>query len=325
MINIETTSVGLSGKGFYYSKTEPYQKRKDNNSPSTYRWAIIKISLQTQNRFFNKTTRLLKEIFNGLHLLRSETDKPIVYEIKPNDENAVFFRARICNDPEKQRAFALAPEKHLGPPPSKLCTPGRMNASGIRVFYGAFELDTCVSELHPSVGDAVVAAKFVPNRSLLVLDTTRCTGRPIPTNPFDKAFVNQARLWNFMSIFKGEIARPSLPNAKHLEYVSTQVVAEFLSNEHKFPFEGKERTIDAIIFQSSQNRNGKNIALFGKAAEVRPPVLDHPEGDNDKLRALNYFMESAALSVISDSVILHRIEGVQYNSSSGENPLPKKT
>ena len=67
-----------------------------------------------------------------------------------------------------------------------------------------------------------------------------------------------------------EIARPVSPGTEHLEYLSTQAVAEFLNKRFQLSFAGKRRHIDAVIFKSAQRPEGKNIVLLGDAALVGP-------------------------------------------------------
>ena len=152
----------------------------------------------------------------------------------------------------------------------RVCAPrGRMHPAGIRAFYGAFDMQTCIAELRPAVGETVIGARFTPARPLLVLDTTRFDRRPKEQNMFSKSYLKQLRLWTFMRRFMDEIAQPHLPGSEHLEYVPTQAVAEYLVYRHTFNYKGEtDRTIDAIVFRSAQRPNGKNIAMFGDAAVV---------------------------------------------------------
>ena len=48
-----------------------------------------------------------------------------------------------------------------------------MNPAGITAFYGAFDLDTCIAELRPAVGNVVVSARFELTEPLCVLDITQ--------------------------------------------------------------------------------------------------------------------------------------------------------
>ena len=188
-----------------------------------------------------------------------------MYKLEPGDESLQIYRARKTSGAEERTRIVKDPASELGPPPEKLRRAGRMNPAGILTFYGAFDLDTCVAELRPSVGETIISAKFEITRPILVLDTTKFTGRPKPINIFSQTFITRMRLWKFMQAFMYEIARPCLPNDEHLDYIPTQVVSDYLANLHKIKQGEKEMKISAIIYRSAQNGNGKNVAIFGRA------------------------------------------------------------
>ena len=99
----------------------------------------------------------------------------------------------------------------LGPPPERLRKAGRMNSAGIQVFYGAYELETCLSELRPNVGDVVFAAKFELTRSLCVLDLS---GFQKPLRRLDLFAKDQVQLraqWQFMVQFNVRLRNPYRP------------------------------------------------------------------------------------------------------------------
>ncbi|TNH38326.1 hypothetical protein FHD67_15545 [Paracoccus haeundaensis] len=121
-----------------------------------------------------------------------------------------------------------------------------MNPSGILTFYGAFDLDTCVAELRPAVGESVISAQFSLTRPILVLDTTQFSGKPKAENIFSSNHIEKMRLWKFMTQFMHEISKPSLPDDEHLDYIPTQVVSEYLSQIHKMKVIDQENKIDAI-------------------------------------------------------------------------------
>jgi hypothetical protein len=161
----------------------------------------------------------------------------------------------------------------LGPPPERLRRAGRLNPSGVSCFYGAFDLDTCVAELRPSVGSIVVGAQFQITEPICGLDTTRFDAKPKEPNLYAKGAMERAAQWRFMQTFMREIAQPVLPLAEHLDYVPTQAVAEYLAQHHAFSFAGQDRTIEAIIYASAQHPGGKNIALLGAASVVGAEVV----------------------------------------------------
>jgi hypothetical protein len=54
----------------------------------------------------------------------------------------------------------------------------------------------------------------------------------------------------------------------HIDYIPTQVVAEYLSKQYVFRVGETEISISAIIFNSAQRKKGVNIAILGEAAHV---------------------------------------------------------
>jgi hypothetical protein len=219
----------------FYSDEVGYEVNDFGYDEHSNTWQFFRREILHEQRFFNtKAMEKLSEIFDGLHLLRDDANLPAVYEINPNDDEAQFFRARINNSMDGRQKIAENPARDLGPPPENLRRAGRMNSSGILAFYGAFDIDTCIAELRPAVGETVISAQFCLVRPILVLDTTRFSGRPKDINIFAKTHVKRMRLWKFMSTFMHEIAQPCLPNDEHLDYVPTQVVSEYLTHLHKF-------------------------------------------------------------------------------------------
>jgi hypothetical protein len=172
-----------------------------------------------------------------------------------------------------------------------------------------------VAELRPAVGETVISAKFELTRPLLVLDTTKFTGRPKAINIFAPTFVNRMRLWKFMTTFMNEIGRPCLPDDEHLDYIPTQVVSEYLTHIHKFKRGDTEMTVDAIIYRSAQNGDGKNIAIFGGAAVV--------EGARSSSQYL-FRAEKPAIKVVEGSLASHEVVGVSHTKREAYTPDPKQ-
>lgn len=231
------------------------------------KWEEFCDGIVGNRRFFNSSAKpLLAEIFDGLHTLRDESNEPAIRTLQPGV--AKIFRARRANERNIQEKIENDPTSELGPPPKRHRLPGRMNPSGIRAFYGAFDLDTCLTELRPAVGETVMVAEFEVLRPILLLDTTNFERPPKAQNIFSKSYNRRMSLWGFMAEFMNEISRPCLPNDEHLDYIPTQAVSEYLVHEHKFKLKGVDKTVEGLIFRSAQHPNGKNIVLFGEAAVV---------------------------------------------------------
>ncbi len=154
-----------------------------------------------------------------------------------------------------------------------------------------------------------MAAQFEFARPVVVLDTTKFERPPKALNIFAKTHNKRLSLWGFMAEFMNEISQPCLPGDEHLDYIPTQVVAEYLVHLHRFKHKGQERTVEGIIFRSAQNSAGKNIVLFGDAARVKalePKRNRHIRGKKQR---------PPTLEVVKDSLTTQVIEGVQVSTS----------
>ncbi|KZL23327.1 RES family NAD+ phosphorylase [Pseudovibrio sp. WM33] len=303
------------GEDAFYTLNGSYVQYEANYEEHSLTWRHFQREILHEQRFFSQSALLrLQTIFDGLHLLRDGGNGPVVYRLENGDKTVQIHRARIANRIEEREQIARSPASQLGPPPEKLRRAGRMNPSGILAFYGAFDLDTCVAELRPAVGETVIAAKFELTRPILVLDTTKFTGRPKAINVFAPTYVTRMRLWKFMTTFMNEIARPCLPDDEHLDYIPTQVVSEYLTHLHKLKIGGEEKTIEAIIYRSAQNGNGKNIAIFGKAATVK---------DAGSRPKSFLSIENPAIEVVEGSISSHEVSRVRHAKQKVHSTVPK--
>ena len=79
----------------------------------------------------------------------------------------------------------------------------------------------------------------------------------------------------FLRRFVREISQPVMPDDEALEYLPTQVVAEYLSQK-------AEPRFDGIIYPSSQmGGSGENVVFFNHSSRVEPYAL--PEGSTVKV------------------------------------------
>lgn len=300
------------GEEAFYDRERTYGYNENGYEEHSHTWRQFRNTILHEQRFFNEgALNRLNEIFDGLHLIRNEENAPAIYNLIPGNQNAVFHRARVSNDPSERDRILGDPATNLGPPPDQLRTAGRMNSSGIMAFYGAFDLETCIAELRPAVGETVVAAQFALNRPILVLDTTGFSGNPESINLFAKTHIKRMRLWKFMTNFMHEIARPCLPEDEHLDYVPTQVVSEYLTHLHKLPGRNGHQTIDGIIYRSAQNGDGNNIAIFGDAGMVRK-VEQH---------GFRRFQSNTGLKYVEGSATLREIKGIMHDTEEVYTPV----
>lgn len=176
--------------------------------------------------------------------------------------NSRIYRARAVKDGKPWHRKA----GDLGPPPASDTGPpaGRMNPAGIAVFYGALDPDTPLHEALQSNG-RVAMGVFSPLRPLLVLDLSRENAFP-RLGIFDNATRAKRGLANFLAAFVADIARVTARDGReHIDYVPAQIVTEYF--RRVFRVEGK--ALDGIIYPSTRNAAGRNIALFVDRDDVQ--------------------------------------------------------
>ena len=230
-----------------------------------------------------------------------------------------------------------------------------MNAQGIPVFYGAMDESTCISEIRPPVGSYVVLAKFEMLRPMRLLDLLTLKEVYVGGSYLDPEYgVRKARA-EFLRDLVSELSQPVMPQDEAVEYLTTQVVAEYLANK-------VEPRLDGMIYTSSQTGgNGRNVVLFNHACRVEPrdqshivnfriyvPPLMEDTDDDDGISILEYVRttppsklpvikqvpewsedglgdddypmsyDEPALRLDLDSIVVLDIRGVEYTSNSRE-------
>ncbi|SPA55392.1 HEPN-associated N-terminal domain-containing protein [Cupriavidus taiwanensis] len=180
----------------------------------------------------------------------------------------------------RKRGEKLTTAGDLGPPPLKYATaPNRMSAAGISAFYGAFDKETAIAE---TVGPGenrryATLGHFRTLRELRVVDLTT-----LPRLP--SIFEENARVRRdgilFLREFLSDFRKPVKKDGKeHIEYVPTQVVAEYLRFVHRSPM---GHAIDGIVYTSSRKTKRDACVIFVGPDGVRGMADD----DNDEVLAL---------------------------------------
>lgn len=225
-------------------------------------WTDFETSLRTRSRFYNAQAKaLFDEILKDIEGLTSHDGRPAVLKVLPTSFPS-FYRARIAFDRKTVDRYLKEPEHELGAPPSAFAKPGRMNANGIPVFYGAFEQRTCIAELRPPVGSQIVVAKFDVMRELRLLDLDVFTTLTVDGSLFDPEHRERLDRIAFLRNLHAHVIRPTMPGEEELGYLPTQAFAEYLAN-------GATPRFDGLMFGSTQTGSaGRNIVLFADAARL---------------------------------------------------------
>lgn len=171
-------------------------------------------------------------------------------------------RARHLTDAEIEAMDAGL----MGAPPKEHASAGRMNPAGISYFYSSFDAQTAISEIgDPQIGKTPVAATFVVNRQLRVVDLTQLPNEP---SVFAIDLKEEREKAMFLEGFVQSITQPVRKDGQeHIDYVPSQVVCEYLAQA--FLDEDGKR-LDGLIFPSAVHPGGVNLVLFPSGQWFEP-------------------------------------------------------
>ena len=227
-------------------------------------WQSFCQLIKHDRRFFNETAaKLLREIIDPIVHPQSRGAQSAVRVIEPGTEEGFIYRGRMANTVRERNIVLSNRIKELGASPRELNASGRMNSAGIPVFYGSFDVATCVAELRGPVGGTAIVGKFEILRPLRVLDLTLLKNAMFNISYFDGDVVRKFAYNRFLRGFHKEIKKPVIPGSETLDYLPTQFVAEYLWTRVDPP-------LDGLIYGSAQisEAGARNIALFPHAARA---------------------------------------------------------
>lgn len=250
-----------------YGDEAHYLEKEPDGQEFQNLWSFFKTIVITRGRFLNKNAEdILKELFSNLDSLKTVDGESVIKKITDNSRDRYIYRGRVSQSQESLKEILKDPVLNLSPPLPKVAKSGRMNAEGISVFYGAKDIDTCISEVRPPVGSTVVIGKFEIIRDVNILDFDVLREIHVRGSHFDPKYAEKLEQAFFLEHLVNELTKPVMPNDESLDYIPIQIVAEYLANQ-----------IDGIIFHSSQTAGeGKNIVLFNHSSRVKPKTL--PKG-----------------------------------------------
>lgn len=228
-------------------------------------WEEFERVIQSESRFFSKKVYdYLSRIFNGLEKFTSYKSVPLIRKTGSPKGIEGLYRARVFQDRDEMLLAIKNPDQQIGTPSSKFARGGRMNAQGVAVFYGATSYELALAEVRPPVGSKVVIGYFEILRPLRLLDLTALRNARAEGSIFDPEYAPLREKALFLTHLVDRIALPVMPAQESKDYLSTQIIADFLAEAHNPPYDG-------IIFSSTQSKKeGANVVLFHRAARVQP-------------------------------------------------------
>lgn len=175
--------------------------------------------------------------------------------IKAIPNGTAFWRARAH---DAGQSYETA--RDLGTArPENCLAPNRMSPSGIPAFYGADSLDAALAEVRGTGHDtrpSWSAGRFSNTKDCLVLDLVEL---PDPPSIFDEDKRHLRRPLIFLADFAEQVSQPLEDgDREHIDYVPTQVVAEFL----RMAFQAESGQVMGIRYRSAQLEDGVCVDLF---------------------------------------------------------------
>lgn len=224
-----------------------------------YKWDDFCNTVKYKRRFF-KTIDVLTDLLGKAEEYEVGKIKPI-YMLKADTP---IFRARLLNDTFTREKLDSDPARLLSAPPSIETRPGRMNVEFIPVFYGSFSRETALAEIRPSIGDTLAIGLYLLTRPLKVFDFTAFDNLDKVKGLHDEEIsrIYSHTRYEVIQHAQSQISRPIAQDKRQLEYIPTQIIAEYLSEHFG---------CDAVIFKSSlfetHTSSERNIVIFNKGTE----------------------------------------------------------
>lgn len=220
-------------------------RQKENIS-----WKEIKEHTKHKARYFDheKSAFMLSK--------KLEPFKKLYKSLERNLETQKVYRARLINSQKEKDDIIKSPEAELGKAPKEIVKNNRFSPIGISYGYFSFDEKTAIYEVRAELNKEVAVGIFELEQSLTVVDFTKQYSFSLDLfdkslNPFDKENFNilLTDIYEFIT----DISKPINESDTLLEYVPTQIMAEYIWS----------LGCDGFIFDSSQNKGGENLVLFG--------------------------------------------------------------
>ncbi|MBW0007149.1 MAG: RES family NAD+ phosphorylase [Sphingomonas sp.] len=253
------------GEESEYAADAYYAEAPSNDVEFQASWREFEKGLKARARYFShQADATLGMIFDGLSSLKTWQSEAAIRTIGPGTDVVKLHRARVFQSDEKLRQALSDPERWIGSPATEFAVAGRMNARGISTFYGASDKQTAVNEVRPPVGSRAVTAEFEILRPLKILDVDILRSIYVEGSLFDPAHAGRLEKAKFLASLASRITKSIMPDDEPVDYLVTQVMAEYLAERADPP-------LDGIRYASAQGGSSSfNVALFNKAARVEP-------------------------------------------------------
>lgn len=215
-------------------------------------WEAFRKHTKHKARYFEHK----KDKENKFSVIKTLEEFEPFFEKMTTYSDKLIYRVRPIYAEQDKEDIRKNPNKELGKiPEDKLeyTRNNRFSPIGISYGYFAFDKKTALIESRVKINDEVGIGEFKLDTSLKLIDF-RDKKISEYLNPFSNSLdINLYCNASFVKAFIKDIAKPILEDDSLLEYVPTQIMAEYIWSIG----------YDGFIFDSSQKKGGENIVIFG--------------------------------------------------------------
>ncbi len=212
--------------------------------------------------FFSSQTNILQEAMKIIE--KNDLKK----NIKPTKQIKIY-RARAFTEGN----CIVNDLRRMGPPEPEdiMNTSNRMSPPRIPILYASFDKKMALTEISLDHKGLAYIAEFQLLKEIQVIDLTLKSNEEIPS--FFDINENQRKKRNdliFIQEFATKLSEPIKKDGReHTDYVPTQILSEYI----------KKQGSHGIIYGSSKDSQGKNIALFFSQKNI----CENEETKNDDI------------------------------------------
>ena len=233
-------------------------------------YLIEKKTIDDWDDFSDYTKRDARFFFStGVDILESTMsiikNNALIQNIKPTDKKKIY-RARAFKEGNR----IVYDLRRMGPPEPEdtINISNRMSPPGMPVFYAAFDKETALAEISQQGRESLAyISEFHLLKEITIIDLTLAYGIPLPSFfDIDKAKRTKRKDLIFIQELSATLSEPvDKDGREHTDYVPTQILAEYIK---------KQKSIHGVIYESSKNPEGKNIALFFSQKNISEDTQD---------------------------------------------------
>lgn len=174
-----------------------------------------------------------------------------LFEKLKHSESLEIYRARKVNSLQEKITIESNPSCELGKVPIQYAKNNRFSPIGISYGYFALDQITALKETRITTENYAIG-KFLITSDLNLIDFRQSTMKEkvnIFNDQLDESLYCQQK---FILEFLKDVSKPISDDDQPLEYVPTQIMAEYIWH----------LGYDGFLFDSSQNETGVNLVIF---------------------------------------------------------------